>query len=136
MFKSFQDENAKIQFLESQFSLVLELQNKLKIAEEENLHLKELLISNVPHLNLPLPVIITPEEYLIDSQISILENRGRQNGHELTLEECKKLDILLKHKKIIKEGKEVIKADKPKSSLSKKELALIATSKKDEANEL
>ncbi len=137
MFKSFKDDNEKQAFLEAQFQTTLSLQAKLKQLEEENIHLKQLLITNVPSLNIPLPIIITPEEYLIDKQIEILERRGRESADpELTLEEVKKLDLLLKNKKIIKDGKEVIKAEKvTKGKLSNKELALIASSKKIENDE-
>jgi hypothetical protein len=126
VFKAFKDEAEKQQFLESQFNVMLNLQQKIKNLEEENLHLKELLVANAPHLNLPLPILITPEEHLIDAQINILEQRGRLN--ELTLEETKKLDLLLKNKKIIKDGKPVIEIPKPsKGKLSMKELAVIAS---------
>ncbi len=137
MFKSFKDDNEKQAFLEAQFEATLSLQAKIKQLEEENIHLKQLLITNVPSLNIPLPIIITPEEYLIDKQIEILERRGRESADpELTLEEVKKLDLLLKNKKIIKDGKEVIKAEKvTKGKLSNKELALIASSKKIENDE-
>lgn len=137
LFKSFKDDNEKQAFLEAQFEATLSLQNKLKQLEEENIHLKQLLISNAPELNIPLPIIITPEEYLIDKQIEILENRGRTAADpELTLEEIKKLDLLLKNKKIIKDSKEVvIKAKPSKGKLSNKELALIASTKKDISNE-
>lgn len=137
MFKSFKDDKEKQQFLEAQFETTLSLQKKIKELEEENIHLKQLLITNVPTLNIPLPIIITPEEYLIDQQISILEIRGRTSADpELTLEEIKKLDLLLKNKKIIKDGKEIIKTEKvTKGKLTNKELALIASSKKIENNE-
>lgn len=137
VFKAFKDEHEKQQFLEAQFNVMLDLQKKIKTLEEENIHLKELLMANAPSLNIPIPVIISPEEYLIDAQIAILEQRGRNNNFELTLEEVKKLDLLLKNKKIIKDGKETIATTgKPvKGKLSTKELALIASSKKDEDGE-
>lgn len=134
VFKTFQNEAEKQHFIQAQFNAMLDLQQKIKVLEEENLHLKELLVTNVPSLNIPLPIIITPEEYLIDEQISILEERGRQKGLELTLEEIKKLDLLLKNKKMIKDGKEIVPTtSKPvKGKLSTKDLALIASSVKDE----
>lgn len=137
IFKTFKNDKEKQKFLEAQFEAVLELQRKIRTLEEENLHLKTLLATNVPSLNIPLPIIISPEEYLIDKQISILEERGRISADpELTLEEVKKLDLLLKNKKIIKDGKEVIKIEKvTKGKLTNKELALIASSKKIENHE-
>lgn len=136
LFKTFQSDKEKQDFLEGQFSAMLGLQKKVKQLEEENKHLKELLLANAPSLNLPIPIIISPEEYLLDAQITILENRGRQLGHELTLEEVKKLDLLLKNKKMIKDGRDnAIKAEsKPINSgkLSKLQLAKLAASNKDE----
>lgn len=137
IFKTFKNDKEKQQYLEAQLQATLTLQSKIKQLEEENLHLKTLLVTNVPTLNIPLPIIITPEEYLIDEQIKILERRGREAAdNELTLEEVKKLDLLLKNKKIIKDGKETIKVEKvTKGKLTNKQLALIASSKKIENNE-
>ena len=136
VFKTFKNDREKQEFLEAQFNVMLDFQKKIKTLEEENKHLKELLEKNVPSVNLSLPIIITPEEFLIDSQIAILEARGRQKSVELTLEEVKKLDLLLKNKKMIKDGKETNnKSSKPtKGKFSTKELALIASSKKDEVD--
>jgi hypothetical protein len=131
LFEALKTDYEKQKFIEAQFQVVLELQTKMKTLEEENLHLKELLVANAPNINIPIPIIVTPEEFLIDKQISILEQRGRSLGAELSLEEVKKLDLLLKNKKMIKDGQQTIEVKgKPvKGKLSNKELALIASKK-------
>lgn len=130
LFKTFKSDREKQEFCEIQFAISVALQKQIKQLEDENKHLKELLTSTT-HLMEPTKIIVTPEEALIDGQINILEQRGRE--HELTLEETKKLDLFLKNKNLIKQQPTTIQGEsKPiKSLLSKKELLLLA-SKKDE----
>jgi predicted RNase H-like nuclease (RuvC/YqgF family) len=100
--KNFKDEAEKNKFMEAQHRQITELSKKIVEQEQEIKHLKELLTSNIPvigeqHVE---KIIVTPEQALIDGQIAILQNRSY--GQELTLEEVKKLDLLLKNKNLIK----------------------------------
>lgn len=133
LFQSFKSDREKQEFCETQFAISVALQKQIQQLENENKHLKELLSASVPLLEQPTKIIVSPEEALIDNQINILELRGR-NGTELTLEEVKKLDLLVKNKNLIKQQPTTIQGEsKPfKGSLTKKELLTIAASGKDE----
>lgn len=132
LYKTLKSAKEKQEFVEMQFGLNIALMKQIKSLEDEIKHLKDLLSSTTPLIgDIAVPVIITPEEALIDGQISILEERGRM--HELTLEETKKLDLFIKNKRLIKEQSTTIEGkSKPvKGSLTTKELAKIASSIKD-----
>ena len=132
LFKAFKNDREKQEFCESQFAISVSLQKQIQKLEEENKHLKHLLSSTTPLVG-AVPIILTPEEALIDGQIDILEERGRT--HELSLEEVKKMDLLMKNKNILKQNNPKTIDIKPnKSGLNKKELLQIAASKKDEKN--
>lgn len=54
-------------------------------------------------------IIVTAEEGICEQQINILQDRSFQR--ELTLEEIKKLDLLIKNKRLIKEQATMIPGD-------------------------
>jgi len=100
--KEFKEEAEKNKFLEVQNKTIIELNNKISKQEEEIKHL-QLLLTNTTQIigeNRIERIIKTPEEALIDGQIEILQSRSL--GQELSLEEVKKLDLLLKNKILIK----------------------------------
>lgn len=136
LFNEFRTKAEKERFIQQQHNTILTLAAQKAQLEAEITHLKELLGSNTQLIESESSVsrvIVTPEEALIESQINILQNRSL--GQELTLEDVKKLDLLLKNKNIIKSHDETIKADSKKvdkKSLSKAELIQIASSKQDE----
>ncbi len=137
LFNNFKSDKEKEEFIQMQVAMSVDLMKKVKALEEENGHLKQLLSGAVPLIGESsqeiTKIIVTPEEALIDAQINILESRGRSN-YELTLEEVKKLDLLIKNKKIIKEDGKTIQAEsKPvKGNFNIKDLAKIASLKKDD----
>lgn len=132
LFKTFKSDREKQEFCEMQFALSVAHVKQIQELETEIKHLKELLTSTTQLLE-PSKIIATPEEVLINSQILILERRSN-DGKELTLEEVKKLDLLVKNKNLIKQQPTTIQGEsKPlKSFLSKKELLVLASKKDDE----
>jgi hypothetical protein len=135
LFKEFKSDVEKQQFLESQQKTITLLvkENKKLIAEVE--HLKDLLANSTQLINFEPKVekiIVTPEEALLDRQINLIQQRGIDR--ELTLEDTKKLDLLLKNKNILKNHEKSIEVPTPKKqpNLSKQELIQIALQKKDD----
>lgn len=108
-------------------------ENKALTAEVERLKL--LLAATNSALgqeNEVLKIILTPEEALIEGQIEILQNRAI--NFELTLEDVKKLDLLLKNKNLIKSQQPStleVSPIKRGSSLSKQQLIEIASHKNE-----
>lgn len=82
---------------------------KNKRLEAEVTHLKELVGTAVPIIT---KITLTPEELLIEDQINILQQRSRAEG-ELELNDVKKLDILLRCKKLIREEAPIEAESKP-----------------------
>lgn len=76
--------------------------NKIKKLEDEVIHLKSLLVSATPLVNDQKieRIVVSKEQALIEAQIEILHNRALQK--ELSLDETKKLDLLVKNLRLIK----------------------------------
>lgn len=123
--KEFKEEADKQKFLEVQTKTILELSKQNKQLQEEITHLKQLLSEN--SFNPPVEkIIVTPEQALIDSQIDIIQTRSYLQ--ELSLEDVKKLDLLLKNKFLIKkDSPETIKGDSKPQKLSLSKLLEIAS---------
>ncbi len=127
LFKQLKDEAEQRAFIDKQHSTITTLISKNKALEEEITHLKTLLVGLVEHTPVVERIIVTPEEALIDAQLNILQQRSI--GIEISLEDAKKLDLLLKNKKIIKEEHKTLKGESKtleKSSLSRETLISIA----------
>src|SRR5271166_3088086 len=100
--KSLNPEVRKLQaYSNAQTNTIIELSRKLKEAQDEVSHLKKLLEGSVPLIK-PEGSIITDkandQEYICRTEINKLREISRDR--ELTLEECKKLDI---YSKILKD---------------------------------
>jgi hypothetical protein len=93
--KEFKTTAENQQFIEAQLKTIKSLMNKNKLLEEEIVQLRQML--SVPTVE---KVIVTPEQALIEDQILIIQNRSYLQ--ELSLEDVKKLDLLLKNKLLIK----------------------------------
>jgi hypothetical protein len=118
--QQFKTDLEKQQFVEKQQELIACLNVKIKEQQEEISHLKRMLITN----NEVEKVILTPEEALIEDQILLIQDRSY--GKELSLEDVKKLDILLKAKKTIKDEKKTIKAESKTITFTNNDLLQIA----------
>lgn len=132
LLQDFSSEVATKAFVEKQHKTISDLMIKTRELQDKVNHLEQLLM-DAGIENTVQKVIITPEEYLLDAQIDLITERSM--GRELELEDVKKLDILLKNKKIIADDKKTLEVPKaaPKKKLSTQELILIA-SKKEPSN--
>lgn len=133
LYKECKSEKERQEFVIKQHSTLSTLIEKNKQLEEQVAHLKEMLTEAMPLISTE-KIIVTPEEALIDQQIKILNDRSL--GRELTLEDIKKLDLLIKNKNILKEETKTIEAasysiKKNNTNFSKAELIQIAQKNKD-----
>lgn len=127
LYEQFKTDIEKQEFIKAQHITITDLLKKNKQLQDENAHLKELVSGAVPLIAPAIApvvekIVVSPEEALLDSQIEAIQIRSY--GKELSLEDVKKLDILLKNKKILKDEQKAILINKPSplSSLSHNEL--------------
>lgn len=105
----------------------------LKLAEKDKeiSHLKELLLGGgVPLIIGEGLVASTPEEQLIQIQIQKIQSSAMVR--ELTLDEIKKFDLLIKNKNLIQERPTEIPGRAKSSAKSKEELSQIASKRTTE----
>lgn len=116
-----------------QFILLDKSTKKVKELEEEVEHLKSLLFNTTQLIEKEMSkgIIVSPEEALCMGQISILEERGRGQT-ELTLEEIKKFDLLMKNLNSIRDTETVKKQIKTFTSVaSDRDLLKLASEDKE-----
>jgi hypothetical protein len=97
---------------------------KIKQLEEENVKLRELVAT--PKENKVEVIIESPELAICNAQIDMLKMRALTK--ELTLEETKQLDLLIKNKRLLSGDPTTIEGEKkkPKRQYTDAELVLIA----------
>lgn len=134
LFMDFKDDVEKLQYIEKQQSVIVSLIKDKEKLQKDIEHLKELLMGSQPLLNTPEnkveTIIVSVEEGLIDRQIDLLQSRAMS---ELTLEDVKKLDLLLKNKNIIKDQNKTVKGETnkvDKKNFSNAQLIQIVNNKK------
>lgn len=129
IFKEFKSEAERQAFIFKQHETISKLSSDNKKLQDEIEHLKYLLTQSVPLIgNTPVEkVILTPEEGLLQSQIQLIQDRSY--GQELSLEDVKKLDILLKNTELLKKNKP--KTFDGKSDLILDNLKLLEIAKKN-----
>lgn len=93
----FDSEDDLREYCNKQFQIIKTLTDENKNLKEEIEHLKVLMNSMVE----PAKIIITKEQALLEEQIDIIQRRSI--GQELSLEDTKKLDLLIKNLKLVKE---------------------------------
>lgn len=131
MFNDFKTEVEKQQFIEQQYKTIKSLMDKNKQLNEEVVHLKKLLLDSTSitvQQHEVSRIIVTPEEALIESQLNMIQ--GRAYLSELTLEDVKKLDLLLKNKRLNKEQSTTVQSESKtmdKDSYSATELMQIVS---------
>lgn len=127
VYKTLKTDKERQSFVEMQFSISVALQRRIKQLDDEVKHLQELLASTTALVPIATPIIVTPEEGLIDKQLSLLEEQHR-GGQSLSLEDTKKLDLLIKNKRLLREQTTTIQGEsKPvKGKHSTAELAQLA----------
>lgn len=82
-------------YTDHQFITIQKLQTENKSLKSEVEHLKKVLNGVVPNQPLVEEIIVSQEELLIEKQIFLLKERAMDK--ELTLEETKRLDLLIKN---------------------------------------
>jgi hypothetical protein len=112
--KDFKTHAELLEYSNKQFIALKKSLEKIAKLENEIRHLQHLLHQTTTLMedNKVERIIVTPEQALIDEQINILQQRAI--GKELTLEEIKKLDLLIKNKKIIDEQAKTLNAKSKK----------------------
>lgn len=115
--KEFKNDVEQNQFIEAQQKTIVQLQQQIHTYKEELARIKRLLSEPEDGIE---RVILSPEEALVSDQIMMIQERSY--AKELSLEDVKKLDILLKHKKSFKDEDKTLKADSKKVYLSNEEL--------------
>ena len=106
------------EFAEKQFLTINFLHGTIDQLKEEIAQLKK-----IPTQGPVDKIIVSPERALLDEQIYMIQQRSY--AKELSLEDVKKLDLLLKNMKIIKEADAAIKTTSKKLELSSDELLKI-----------
>lgn len=135
LFSEFKTSVEKDDFIEQQHKTIDGLMRKNEQLQQEVSHLKQLLESTLQNVSTQLHpverVIVTPEEALIDRQIEMIQHRAFDR--ELTLEDTKKLDLLIKNKRLAKEQSTTIQGKTKKYNndklISSKELIQLALNK-------
>lgn len=131
IFNEFKTKVEREQFLNSQHKTISTLIAKNTQLTQEVEHLKKMLLDSMPILSQENPVskiILTPEEALIETQIQMIQDRSF--NQELTLEDVKKLDILIKNKRLVKEQSTTIQGESKKvdkKNFSREDLIRIAS---------
>lgn len=110
-------------FSEQQNSIIDKYQRELTILKNKNYQLENLLLNK---FSAPL----TPEENICIQQIDRLEKLS--NERQLTLEEVKRLDLLIKNLKLIREESTVIVQNRTPDNIEEADLVAIARTKTTE----
>lgn len=103
-------------------------QLRIKELEEELSHLRTLLTTTAPLINVTednkVEIITTPEKEIVETQIQILKRRSLDR--ELSFEDAKKLETLVRTAKMI-DGDKIVKAEKAKSQPADNVLLALAS---------
>lgn len=97
--KKAQEDELK-EYCKKQYAVIEKSYNRVKELEHQVAHLEQLLRDGMPLLNPVQSIIITPEQGLLERQVELLSEIGLDK--HLSLEETKRLDLLLKNLNIIK----------------------------------
>lgn len=112
---SFSDSKALSDYCNAQYLSIQSSVEKIKKLESEITHLQQLLASTTDLLPRTDKILKTPELAICEVQISILENRALQK--ELTLEEVKTFDLLVKNKLLLSGQPTTINGQKKNSKI-------------------
>lgn len=101
--KDFKELTELKMYCEAQYKTIEFLQQKLTKLEMENKHLKELVAGAVPIVPEAKPIQVSTEQAIAEMQLKRLETLSMER--ELTLEETKKYDLLVKNLMVSKPKK-------------------------------
>lgn len=122
------------EYSKQQYLALQQATKKITELQEEIKHLQILLVSTTTLIQDNVEkIIVSPEEALIEHQINLLETQYRGTDKHLTLEDVKKLDLLIKNKKILQEQNKIIQGkSKPVvNAISYDELVKLAAENPD-----
>lgn len=130
--KDFKNHIELKRFAEAQHNTISLLQEKLSSLELENKQLKDLLVhtNKDVYVNKAIQIDITSEESIIVEQIDFL--RQASMVRVLSIEEIKKLDILIKNLNLIKSQPTTIVGEAKPLNITEAKLIEIAAHKEDE----
>jgi hypothetical protein len=117
-------------YAEQQHKLIEQSQKQILILTEKNKQLETLLMSRY---NSDLIVELTPEENICIQQISRLETLSVER--QLTLEEVKRLDLLVKNLKLIRDESTIVISNKKSDNLKEAELVAIVRGSSENKSE-
>jgi hypothetical protein len=101
MLEQFKDISSLQKYAEAQYKTILSLSRKVKVLEEENVELKDLLEKSTPLLNeekknfVAYQVEASSDEEMI-AKVQLARMKEISMGRELTLEEAKRVEIFTK----------------------------------------
>lgn len=120
-------------YCDKQFQTIKKLTEENEKLNAEIEHLKFVISSSTEILPYEVvKIIVTKEQALLEEQISILQSRSI--GKELTLEDTKKLDLLIKNLRIVKENQPPLDG-KPKKKFVTNERDLLTVASKEIATD-
>lgn len=126
-FGSFKNQKDLEFFAQAQYKTILAIKKQLDDLTRENTHLKSLLSSSSPVLRL----MKTPEEDICEIELKRLKDKSV--NQPLTLEETKKLDLIIKNLILLREISDK-KEEPPKPHVPTNELIAIASGTSDVEN--
>lgn len=126
MIEKSKEEDAQ-KFIETQHKTIEKLCKQIEILKEKTTHLENILKQVVKP---GLVADVSQEELICIEQIDIIKNRSSQR--ELTTDEVKKLDLLIKNLKLLRQESTVIMSKSAYRSLPDEDLLAIAVANKDE----
>lgn len=114
------------QFANTQNELIVSYQKEIEVLRLKNRQLEAMLINKTN-----LITELSPEENICIQQIDRLEKTSLTR--ELTLEEVKRLDLLVKNMKLIREESTIVLNSKKSDNLGEADLVAIATRHSDQS---
>lgn len=120
---AFADEFSLQAYCDAQYQLIHNLQNENTRLRDEVEHLKEALVASVPLVNSVVKLEVPLEQAICEMQIAKMQRTAMDR--DLTLEETKRLDLLIKNLYLAKGQSSTVVADYTKLPPNMSEEALI-----------
>jgi hypothetical protein len=124
--RKFKSNQELLAYTNAQYLALQAASDKIKKLEEEVTHLQQLLAATTPLIgDNKVEIYNKPiEQAVVEAQIQLLSKRALEK--ELTLEEVKTLDLLIKNKKLCEDGKTLETKKRKKKEYTDAELIEMA----------
>lgn len=132
---TFADEKSLQTYCDEQFKTIKILSEENNKLKEEINHLKFLVASTTEILGVgqnPIQIIVSNEQALLEAQINLIQKRSMTV--ELSLEDTKRLDLLLKNLKLVKELEAPTFKGESKPVISDEKLLELASKKYEQGD--